>query len=356
MLYGFTVKSYKFLNCFVTLVSGIVITSVHSPMFTRSEKCGNNLKRKGAVKRRSSVPDPEEVAGHLRRLSIDYNQQLQQLKLLSPPSPSSTPSPPPLESNGNFVSSMSTTTKKDEDQIATTEKCPDDSQVDLDQRRESSADQMIVVNENDDDDDGDATITETGSQSESIELSGIDDQLSGTISSAGVLPSGHMRLITSTGQTIDLKPIIDARIEELNRPLSTLTIMTEDESGNVEMITTDVHEDKEVTTIITESIESGKGNLPEVAEKDIDEEKAETLEEALRDAELDATLRRRSITTMERMNKFRPFYGYGSDDDDEKFVPIIQPLRAVDAMKLPNKLEKGDGNNSTDVENIEDDE
>lgn len=332
-------------------------------MFSRSSEKGpssnsNQLKRKGAVKRRGSAPDPEEVAGHLRRLSQDFTRQLQQLSLASPPTPSPPPphSPLPKTSMSTTKDSMTETVTQD------TEGAGSSGSVD-ESRRESrrDSDQVVVVNEESLNDGDDVTVAEGGSQSESIELSGIDDPLSGSISSAGSLPSGSMRLVTSTGQTIDLKSVIDARIQELNRPLSTLTIMTEDESGNIQMTTSEVHDDKEVTTIITENIdpmsESKLHPLQEggLDDEDIDEEKEETLEEALRDPALNESLRRRSLTTCERLNKFRPFYGYGSDEeDDDKYVPVIQPLRAVDALKLPSKPE-GDAN-STDTENIEDDD
>lgn len=334
-------------------------------MFSRSSEKGsssnsNQLKRKGAVKRRGSAPDPEEVAGHLRRLSQDFTRQLQQLSLASPPTPSPPPphSPLPKTSMSTTKDSMTETVTQD------TEGAGSSGSVDesrRDSRRDS--DQVVVVNEEslNEGDDNDVTVTEGGSQSESIELSGIDDPLSGSISSGGLLPSGSMKLVTSTGLKIDLKPIIDARIQELNRPLSTLTIMTEDESGNIQMTTSEVHDDKEVTTIITENVdpmsESNSHPLQEGGfdDDDIDEEKEETLEEALRDPALNESLRRRSLTACERLNKFRPFYGYGSDEeDDDKYVPVIQPLRAVDALKLPSKLE-GD-TNSTDTENIEDDD
>ena len=134
-------------------------------MFSRSDRSPEpKIKRSGAVKRRSSVPDPEEAAAHLRRLSQDFHQQL----LLSA-----------------AINMSVDTGSEDADR-------GEQSENRRESRRES--DQVVVVNE-----DGDDTATEDpASESEAIELSGIDDLVTGSISSpsSSLIQSTGMKLMT----------------------------------------------------------------------------------------------------------------------------------------------------------------
>lgn len=150
-----------------------------------------------------------------------------------------------------------------------------------------------------------------------------------------------------------------------SKPSNSLTLVTEDESGNVTEITKEIMDDKPITLIMDNQDESGTVLKEEVAvveeaEGESGEEVEEGLEEALRDVKVMKSLlkRRKSGQSAAHPSNLKKKAGSivsSSDSEEEevysKLNALLQPKSdETPVLTVPDKLDEG---NLTDVESFD---
>ena len=150
-----------------------------------------------------------------------------------------------------------------------------------------------------------------------------------------------------------------------SKPSNSLTLVTEDESGNVTEITKEIVEDKPITLIMDNEDECGTILKEEVAvvedaDGDSGEEVEEGLEEALRDVKVMKSLLKRrksgqSATHPPNLKRKTSSIVSSSDSEEEevysKLNALLQPKSdETPVLTVPDKLDEG---NLTDVESID---